>query len=346
MPVPQLPSELPIPPHYDTSKADQVWKVPYEERASQARRWAEDHNISPALSDHFKIELLGVDLQNTFCIPGFELYVGGRTNRGAVEDNQRLVDFVYRNLNVITHVSLTMDTHQAVQIFHAIFLVDSQGNYPSPYTLISAEDIQQGRWKFNPAVADSLGVKPESAQRHLEHYTTELQKNAKYDLTIWPYHAMLGGIGHALVSAVEEAVFFHTIARHSQPDFILKGDNSITEHYSAVGPEVLSNPEGEKIGQKDKRIIQKVVENDVVIIAGQAKSHCVAWTVEDLLAHFQESDPGQLKKIYLLEDCSSLVVVPDMVDYTDHANAAYQRFASSGMNVVKSTDSIMSWLNK
>ncbi|MFU8772405.1 MAG: isochorismatase, partial [Anaerolineales bacterium] len=92
MPVPQLPSELPIPPHYDTSKVDQVWKVPYEERASHARRWAEDHNISPALSDHFKIELLGVDLQNTFCIPGFELFVGGRTNRGAVEDNQRLVD--------------------------------------------------------------------------------------------------------------------------------------------------------------------------------------------------------------------------------------------------------------
>ena len=33
---------------------------------------------------------------------------------------------------------------------------------------------------------------------------------------------MLGGIGHALVSAVEEAIFFHNIARHSQTEFKIK----------------------------------------------------------------------------------------------------------------------------
>jgi nicotinamidase-related amidase len=344
MPLPQLPAELPIPPHYDANKVDKVWRIPYEERASEARQWAEQHNISVAYSDQFKIALLGIDVQNTFCIPEFELFVGGRTNRGAVEDNQRLVDFIYRNLNLITHISLTMDTHQAVQIFHSVFLVNQDGNNPAPYTLISAEDIRSGRWKINPAIADSLGIQPDSAQRHLEHYVSELQKNEKYELTIWPYHAMLGGIGHALVSSVEEAIFFHTIARHSQADFIIKGDNSITEHYSAVGPEVLTNPEGERIGQKDQRIINKVIEFDMLIIAGQAKSHCVAWTVEDLRLHFQESDPSQLKKIYLLEDCSSPVVVPDVVDYTDQADAAYQRFSSAGMNVVRSREPITTWL--
>jgi nicotinamidase-related amidase len=344
MPLPQLPAELPIPPHYDANKVDKVWRIPYEERASEARQWAEQHNISAAYSDQFKIALLGIDVQNTFCIPEFELFVGGRTNRGAVEDNQRLVDFIYRNLNLITHISLTMDTHQAVQIFHSVFLVNQDGNNPAPYTLISAEDIRSGRWKINPAIADSLGIQPDSAQSHLEHYVSELQKNEKYELTIWPYHAMLGGIGHALVSSVEEAIFFHTIARHSQADFIIKGDNSITEHYSAVGPEVLTNPEGERIGQKDQRIINKVIEFDMLIIAGQAKSHCVAWTVEDLRLHFQESDPSQLKKIYLLEDCSSPVVVPDVVDYTDQADAAYQRFSSAGMNVVRSREPITTWL--
>jgi nicotinamidase-related amidase len=344
MPLPQLPAELPIPPHYDANKVDKVWRIPYEERASEARQWGEKHNISAAYSDQFKIALLGIDVQNTFCIPEFELFVGGRTNRGAVEDNQRLVDFIYRNLNLITHISLTMDTHQAVQIFHSVFLVNQDGNNPAPYTLISAEDIRSGRWKINPAIADSLGIQPDSAQRHLEHYVSELQKNEKYELTIWPYHAMLGGIGHALVSSVEEAIFFHTIARHSQADFIIKGDNSITEHYSAVGPEVLTNPEGERIGQKDQRIINKVIEFDMLIIAGQAKSHCVAWTVEDLRLHFQESDPSQLKKIYLLEDCSSPVVVPDVVDYTDQADAAYQRFSSAGMNVVSSSEPITTWL--
>ena len=35
-----------------------------------------------------------------------------------------------------------------------------------------------------------------------------------------------------LVSAVEEAVFFRSIARHSQPDFQVKGNNPLTEHYA------------------------------------------------------------------------------------------------------------------
>jgi len=346
MPVSKFPTELPTPPHYDPSKVDQVWRVPYEERAIQARAWAEQHQLSPAFSDQFKIELLGVDIQNTFCIPGFELFVGGRSGRGAVEDNQRLADFIYRNLNVITHISLTMDTHQAMQIFHSIFLVNNEGKNPSPYTLVSADDIRQGRWKFNSAISDSLGIEPKLGQQHLEYYTSQLQRNEKYDLTIWPYHAMLGGIGHALVSSLEEAIFFYTIARHSQPDFVVKGNNPLTEHYSAVGPEVMTRSDGEKISKKDERIFKKIKENDIVIIAGQAKSHCVAWTIEDLLLYFQENEPDQLKKIYLLEDCSSPVVVPGVVDYTDQAEAAYQRFASAGMNVVQSTDPVAAWMEK
>jgi nicotinamidase-related amidase len=346
MPAPQLPSELPIPPHYDASKVDKVWRIPYEELAAQARQWAEQHNLSSASKDQFKIAFLGIDIQNTFCLPEFELFVGGRSERAAVEDNQRLVDFIYRNLNVITHISVTLDTHQAAQIFHSIYLIDKDGNHPAPYTLVSSEDIRQGRWIINRAITDSLGIQPEYAQHHLEHYVNELQKNEKYELTIWPYHAMLGGIGHALVSSVEEAIFFHTIARNSQADFIIKGNNPVTEHYSAVGPEVLTDPAGKRIGQKDERLFNEVIENDFLIIAGQAKSHCVAWTVEDLRLHFQESDPDQLRKIYLLEDCSSPVVVLGVVDYTGQADAAYQRFSSSGMNIVKSTDPIKSWFNQ
>ena len=75
---------------------------------------------------------------------------------------------------------------------------------------------------------------------HLRSYVETLAAGGKYDLTIWPFHALLGGIGHALVSAVEEAVFFHAIARHSQTRFELKGRNPLTEHYSALGPEVVA----------------------------------------------------------------------------------------------------------
>src|SRR5205085_9366915 len=102
--------------------------------------------------------------------------------------------------------------------------------------------------------------------------------------TIWPYHAMLGGIGRALASVVEGAFFFHTIARHSQPRFQVKGDNPLTEHYSILGPEVTDGPDCEQIATRNTALIEELLSFDVVVVAGQAKSHCVAWTIDDLLS--------------------------------------------------------------
>jgi nicotinamidase-related amidase len=337
-------SELPVPPHFDPAKVGEVWKAPYEERAAEARAWADQYQVPPAAADRFRIALLLVDVQNTFCIPGFELYVGGRSGRGAVDDNTRLVEFMYRNLGAITHISATFDTHQAAQIFHALFLVDDKGKHPGPYTLVSAEEVRQGKWRFNADLAGSLGIDPEYGQLHLEHYTAELARRGKYDLTIWPYHAMLGGIGHALVPAVEEAIFFHSVARYGRPDFEIKGYNPLTEHYSAIGPEVLAGPDGEVIGRKSDKFFEKLQDYDALVVAGQAKSHCVAWTVEDLLEDCQAKAPGLVEKVYLLEDCSSPVVVPGAIDYTEQADAAYRRFAEAGLHVVRSTEAMANWI--
>ena len=166
-----------------------------------------------------------------------------------------------------------------------------------------------------------------------------LAAGGKYDLTIWPFHALLGGIGHALVSAVEEAVFFHAIARHSQTRFELKGRNPLTEHYSALGPEVSRGARGELLEERNSELVELLLEFDAVIVAGQAKSHCVAWTVEDLL----DDAPEIASRLYLLEDCSSPVVVPGAVDYTDDANAAFARFTHAGVHIVRSTEPLAEW---
>jgi nicotinamidase-related amidase len=339
----EIHQELPLPAHYEPQKVGQVWRVPYEERAAEARAWAKQHKLRPNEEDDFKIALVLIDVQNTFCIPEFELYVGGRSGTGAVDDNIRLVEFIYRNLGAITHISLTLDTHVATQIFHPIFLVDDYGEHPAPYTLVTSEDIQQGRWRFNEIIAEDLGIEVGYGQSQLEHYTAQLAKKEKFELTIWPYHAMLGGIGHALVSAVEEADFFHTIARSSWPDYEIKGANPLTEHYSAIGPEVLTGPNGEQIGEKSTKIFEKIQKYDAVLFAGQAKSHCVAWTISDLLDQIQDYDPRLTGKVYLLEDCSSPVVVPGVIDYTEQAEADFTRFAEAGMHAVRSTDPIGTW---
>jgi nicotinamidase-related amidase len=335
--------DLPLPPHFDPTKTDEVWKVNYEKVAADATGWAKERAVQPAAEDSFKVCLIAVDVQNTFCIPGFELYVAGRSGMGAVDDNRRLSEFIYQNLDVITQICPTMDTHRVMQIFHSIYLINDKGEHPSPFTLISAEDLRKGNWRFNPALCYSFGIDEEYGERHLLHYARRLQEGGKYDLTVWPYHAMLGGIGHALVASVEEAIFFHSVARYSQPDFHVKGDNPFTEHYSVIGPEVLEGPEGEPLARKSDKFFRKLLDFDAVVIAGEAKSHCVAWTIADLLDDILAQDRQLAEKVYLLEDCTSPVVVAGVMDYTEQADAAFDRFADAGMHVVRSTDPIQTW---
>ena len=333
---------LPIPSFFDAGQVDKVWRVPYEKRAEQAGDWARRNQFQTSSADKKRVWLLLVDVQNTFCIPGYELFVAGRSGLGAVEDNIRLCQFIYRNLDKITNISATMDTHLTQQVFHAIFFVDKNGNHPPPYTNISAGELESGKWSFNPMLAPRFGITSAYGQEMMIHYAAELEKKGKYALTIWPYHALLGGIGHALVSAVEEAVFFHSIARQTQPSFEIKGDRPFTEHYSVIRPEVMFGPEGESLGAHNAKFIQTLQEVSAVVIAGQAKSHCVAWTISDLLVDINLTDKSLVDKVYLLEDCTSPVVIPG-ADFTDAGNEAYQRFSETGMHLVKSTDDFLNF---
>ncbi|MGC1305808.1 MAG: isochorismatase [Phormidesmis sp.] len=332
-----------IPTFFTPKTVGEIWPVPYQTRATAAKTYAQDHNISPAHTDSVRVCLLAIDVQNTFCLPEFELFVGGRSGIGAVEDTRRLCEFVYRNLDIITEIVPTMDTHAAAQIFHPVFWVNDAGEHPAPMTMISFADIEQGKWWVNPLIAKSTPQKPEYVETFARHYARQLSNSGKYPLTIWPYHSMLGGIGHALVPAFEEACFFHNLVRTSQTRFEVKGDNPLTENYSVLSPEVLKDEEDEAIAQKNSSLIQHLLDFDAVIIAGQAKSHCVAWTISDLLEEIQAVDPALAQKVYLLDDCTSPVVVPDVVDFTDTAEETYQRFAESGMNRVKSDSNPTTW---
>src|SRR5215472_15824712 len=92
---------LPIPRHYSAEDVGSIFHIPYLERGQQAERFAMIHDIHPAASDVISTCLLLVDPQNTFCTPGFELFVNG-----AVEDSQRLCEFIYHNLREISAIVL------------------------------------------------------------------------------------------------------------------------------------------------------------------------------------------------------------------------------------------------
>ena len=109
-----------------------------------------------------------------------------------------------------------------------------------------------------------------------------------------------------------------------------------------LGPEVTEGPDGDRLGGKNTALVDKLLTFDAVVVAGQAKSHCVAWTIDDLLTD-DDVRRRLAPRTYLLEDCTSAVVVPGAVDYTDEADAAFERYAAAGMHVVRSTDPIGTW---
>lgn len=352
-----MPKSLPI--DLNEALCEGPYYINYHQRATQARElrkgWQTHYDtpIRPAGTDTFKIGAMLIDCQGTFCYPKGELYVGGGDGRAAIRDNLRIATWILHNLPHITKINCTLDTHTAFQVFHEAFFVCGEaftdpmsgraytvGEHPQPFTFISTKQVLGGAWRLNPEVAYAVtgrGGTMMAIQKQVEHYVTELERQGKYNLTVWPYHAMLGSANYALVTAIEEAAFLHGIARGAQTNFEVKGGNPLTENYSVLRPEVLTTYTGAQLVNKNTNFIEALLQYDALFIAGQAKSHCVAWTIDDLLNEINTKDPALAKKVWLLEDCTSPVVIPGVYDFSNDANKAFDRFKAAGMNVVQST---------
>jgi nicotinamidase-related amidase len=339
--------ELPLPDFYNRKGvADMFRYVPYEEREAQAYAARKKFDITLAATDKFRVLVVPIDVQLTFCDPKGQLYVAGRSGTGAVDDTATLCEWGYRNGRVITKYKPSMDTHKRATVFHAASWIDAQGRHPSPATMIQFDDVASGKWQFNPEVAYSIGGNANTIpylQAYFVHYVGTLTKQGKYALMIWPYHAMLGGIEHALVPAAHEMMFYHNCLRETETGHEIKGGNPLFENYAITHGEVLADQNGKAIGNRNTRFLQDLYTYDMVVIWGQAASHCVAWSVDGILEDIKARDPKLAEKVYLVKDGSSAVVIPGVIDFTDQADAAYARFASEGMHVVHSTTPIKDW---
>jgi nicotinamidase-related amidase len=345
------PRELPVPTFYDSGRT-RDWAYAPDQQAlfSAARAWRRDHGIRPSGTDRQRIHLLLIDVQKDFCFPQGTLYVGGRSGTGAMDDSDRLARFLYRNLEAITDVTCTLDTHFPFQIFSPSFWLGEDGEPPAPHQEVTTERIRSGRIRPNPDIAWWLcDGDVDWLQKQVEFYCQELERAGKYKLYLWPPHCLLGSDGHPLVGVIHEARLFHAWARGSKSGIESKGDNPLTENYSILAPEVLMRFDGRPLAERNHRFIQTLLEADAVIIAGQAASHCVKSSIDDLLGEVLTRE-DLARKVYILEDCMSSVAVADperpgefLFDFTPQAEEALARWAGAGMNVVRSTEPIEGW---
>ncbi|MBX3227069.1 MAG: nicotinamidase [Labilithrix sp.] len=319
---------LPAPLFHDAAKVPTV----HVERASLVAEIAEEyrkkHKVPSAAQDKVRIAAFGIDAQIGFCTPGASLFVPG-----AVEDTQRTIDWLYKNLDKITQLAFSLDTHRVFQIFHPAWWIDDDGKHPGPFTPIATKDVKDGRWKPVMHPAECL------------EYVKKLEASGKYTLTIWPYHTLLGGVSHALVPALMEAAMFHSLVRNSQTHFETKGTHAMTENYSVMSPEVRELG-GQSVGTFNAAFFKLLMDFDRVYVFGQAKSHCVLSTLRDMQEHIAKVDPKLMSKIWVLEDATSPVPAPALdplppaLDFPKIADAAFAELRAAGMNLVKTTDPI------
>jgi nicotinamidase-related amidase len=302
-----------LPPFYNAERIGTLFYPDAERIAAEAAA----ANLPPSTVDEKKIHLLIIDMQVDFCHDQGTLYIPGSR-----EDLRRVIEFIYRNAPHITDITCSLDSHLPFQIFHPAWWIDERGSHPAPFTIITHEAVQNGQWRPLRAPEWSL------------NYVRQLQERAKKELVVWPYHVPIGGIGSALDPELWSAVFWHAIARQSQPVWWTKGSIPETEHYSIIGPEihVPHRPQGDK----SQDFLDLLAKYHHIFIAGEAASHCVLETVEDLVAAFGDR-PDMMQRFRLLRDCTSPVQHPE-VDFAAIANAQFAEYEKKGVQFVNSTD--------
>ncbi len=234
-----------------------------------------------------KIHLLVIDPQNDFCDPNGSLYV-----KGAEGDMDRVAMLVDRLRERLTGIHITLDSHRKVDISHPIWFQDSRGVHPGAFTVITAEDLEKGTWTT---------TRPSAYKRTLA-YLRALSVNGRYPHVIWPYHCLIGDSGHNVWKKLADAVHVWE-DRFAMAQFVTKGSNPWTEHFSAVQAEV-PDPE-DPTTQVNTALINTLEDADVILLAGEALSHCLANTVRDIADRFV--DPKYVSKLVLLTDASSNV---------------------------------------
>ncbi len=258
------------------------------------------------------LQFLIIDPQNDFAHPTGSLFVPG-----ADKDSERLQAMLKRHEAKIDDIHITLDSHHLLDIAHPLFWVDTQGKHPAPFTPITEDDLHNGKWKT---------THPGFQERALA-YVQALKANARYDLVVWPPHCLIGGRGNNVVQPIADAVMAWE-QQFAMVDYVTKGSNPWTEHYSAVQADV---PDPEDPGtQLNIRLIQTLQEADLIALSGQALSHCVASTVRDIADNFGAES---IKKMVLIEDTTS--PVPGFEAFGD---AFLQDMKARGMRTAKSTE--------
>lgn len=229
-----------------------------------------------------------IDPQNDFMnSPEFK---GALAVNGAYEDMIRLKDHIEKTIP--EQIVVTLDTHSRLDIAHHLWWIDQEGKNPAPFTIITVEDVKNGKWR----------AKDDKEQEYSLYYVEKLKENNKYQLMVWPDHCIDGTIGHKVNPELLKVLENWEIKTNKKVMYVNKGTNPKTEHYSGLKAEVVLD--GAKETELNVELIQYLNKFDKIEVSGEAISHCVGSSLGDLLKNLPEGDRN---KVVVLKNCTSPV---------------------------------------
>lgn len=263
-----------------------------------------------------------IDPQNDFCVTPQVATSLGLPNHGTLsvdgawEDMKRLADFI-KSPNV-DNIYVTQDTHHVIDISHPSYWMDGQRNRPAPFTLITSKDVENGTWI------------PVYYMKQTLDYLKALENQGEYPHLIWPEHCINGSWGAAIVDPLMDAIKTFCRENGKVHTVIQKGEIPFTEHFGALRANI-PDPKYPTTGI-NTTLINSLMSHDVVYLAGEARSHCVANTLKQVM---QEA-PALLPKITVLYDCMSDVF--NNGQPWDFAEKIYEDAKNSNVKFIKSTE--------
>ncbi len=243
---------------------------------------------------------------------------------GANDDMNRVAAMIDRIGHKLEDIHVTLDSHRVIDVGHSGMWRNKDGELPAPFTMITADDLENEIWTTRH---------PGLRSRMLD-YARSLEAAGNYPLMVWPEHCVIGTAGHNVQSNLMEALQRWERRQFANIDFVVKGTNAFTEHYGALMAEVPDPTD--PATNLNTAFLDVLSEADLVVIAGEALSHCVKSTVSQIADNIGEE---HIKKFVLLTDCSSPVPkVGDGPDFPAIAESWVKEMQARGMQVSTSVE--------
>lgn len=301
-----------------------------------ARKYPNTFKV-PETGRELRVDLLIVDPQVDFCFAGFpedviaqieaidplaarfiSKFTGSLAVAGAAADMERLTAMIDRLGDRLTGVHVTLDNHHPIDIGHPVWFKDREGKHPAPLSIVTAEMLRRG---------ELVTTHPEALGRTID-YEDALEASGRYPHVIWPPHCKIGSVGSSVYPVLFDALVAYEKKYHRMVDYIIKGTNPYTEHYSAVKAEVADPADPGTM--LNTHLIEILQNADVIPIAGEAHDYCVANTVRDIMHNFGDVNIG---KMVIITDCTSAVGYPEGL-----SDAFMEEFIGRGGKTCESTE--------